>query len=286
MADTIIYKIKGHEKFTLREGWLNKGLLCVINDNRLFLGIEGADKLGVGSNMVKAIRYYMQSFKLIDESQTTGTTLSALGQVIYDNDLYFEDIFTMWLLHSNIAKNSERSTMWYLFFNKCNAEEFKKEELFELLKKELFKFIGKDNTPDSSIKDDIDVLLNMYSKSNENDDPEDKTSCPMATLGLIKKDKDIYIKQQPDLRKVSEWVILYEVSCMFGDGASSKSIDAIAEEIGNIYHMTKVTVNSYLDRLDNMGYIRVDRTAGLDVIYPIKMMQSIDVIKEYYKQHK
>lgn len=286
MADKIIYKIKGHEKFTLREGWLNKGLMCVVNDNRLFSGIEGADKLGVGSNMVKAIRYYMQSFKLIEESASTGTILSNLGQVILANDVYFEDVFTLWLLHSNIAKNSERSTMWYLFFNKCNAEEFKKDDLFDLLSKELYIFIGNDKTPKSSIHDDIDVLLNMYSKNKENDDPEDKNNCPLASLGLIKKEKDLYIRQQPDLRKISEWVVLYELSCMFSAGDKSKSIDEIAESIGNIYNLTRVTVNSYLDRLDNMGYIEVNRTAGIDVIYNNKIPQPIDVIKEYYKQHK
>lgn len=286
MADKIIYKIKGHEKFTLREGWLNKGLMCVVNDNRLFSGIEGADKLGVGSNMVKAIRYYMQSFKLIEESAATGTILSDLGRVILANDVYFEDVFTLWLLHSNIAKNSERSTMWYLFFNKCNAEEFKKDDLFDLLSKELYIFIGNDKTPQSSIHDDIDVLLNMYSKNKENDDPEDKNNCPLASLGLIKKEKDLYIRQQPDLRKISEWVVLYELSCMFSAGDKSRSIDEIAESIGNIYNLTRVTVNSYLDRLDNMGYIEVNRTAGIDVIYNNKIPQPIDVIKEYYKQHK
>jgi hypothetical protein len=44
-----------------------------------------------------------------------------------------------------------------------------------------------------------------------------------------------------------------------------------------------VTVNNILDRLDTAGYIRVDRTAGLDLIYPDGMITSDEVIKEYYK---
>jgi len=285
MAEKVSYKLKGHEKFPLREGWLNKGLLCVKEDNKLFSGFEGADKLGVGSNMVKAIRHWMQAFNLIDESQRDGTRLSELGEIIADNDINFEDIFTLWLLHSNIAKNKERSTIWYLFFNKCEAEEFKKDDLFHLLKKELFKYIGNDNSPDSSIKDDIDVLLNMYSKSRNNDDPEDKNNCPMAALGLIKKEQEVYFKQQPDLRKISKWVILYELSDMF-IGEASLSIEKIAEEISNIYHLTRVTVNGFLDTLDNMEYIKVDRTAGLDIVYPVNLLQPAEVIKEYYRQHK
>lgn len=286
MIEKITYKIKGHEKFTLREGWLSKGLSCVENDNRLFSGKEGADKLGVGSNMVKAIRYYMQCFNLIVESSAKGVRLSDLGRLICDNDLYLEDDFTLWILHSNIAKNREKATLWYLFFIRCNAEEFRKEELFELLKQEVIKFTGKDTIPDKSIKDDIDVILNMYSKNIDIDDPEDKMKCPLATLGLMKKDKEMYVRKQPDLRKIDEWIVLYELSCLFIDREESKSIEEIAEMISKIYGMTRVTVNGYLDRLSNLEYIKVDRTAGLDVVYPINLDGPIEVIREYYNQHR
>lgn len=41
--------------------------------------------------------------------------------------------------------------------------------------------------------------------------------------------------------------------------------------------------NEYFDRLDAAGYIRVDRTAGLDMIYLIQDMNAIDVLEKYYK---
>lgn len=286
MSDNRKFRVSGHEKFPLREGWISKGILCVSRDNKLFSGVEGADKLGVGTNMVKAIRYYLQTFNLIEESVSKGSKLTPMGQVILKEDLNLEDTFTLWLLHSNLAKNIQDAVIWYLFFNKCNIEEFKEKEIVELLKKELFKLLETDSTKEGVIKDSIDVLLNMYSKNNENIDPEDKINSPMASLGLVKKDKDTYIKQQPDLRKVSEWVILYELSCIFEGGETTKSIDEVADTIGNVYNMSKVTVNGYLDRLENMDYIKVDRTAGLDVIYPINVKSPIDIIKEYYTQHK
>ena len=48
--------------------------------------------------------------------------------------------------------------------------------------------------------------------------------------------------------------------------------------------MTAVTANELLDKLDALDYIRVNRTAGLDVIYKIKNITAKDVIKEYYKK--
>ena len=50
-------KLKGHETFALREGWLNKGLAKVDANPKVFSENYGADALGVGSNMAKAIRY-------------------------------------------------------------------------------------------------------------------------------------------------------------------------------------------------------------------------------------
>ena len=48
-------KLKGHETFALREGWLNKGLAKVDANPKVFYENYGADALGVGSNMAKAI---------------------------------------------------------------------------------------------------------------------------------------------------------------------------------------------------------------------------------------
>lgn len=274
-------KLKGHEKFSLREGWITKGIRGVQNNPKVFTGNEGPDILGVGSNMVKSIRYWMQSFGLIEENPKEGAKLSDIGKLICDYDLYLEDYFSLWIMHSQIAKNDDRATVWYLFFNKCSAEEFVKEELFDVLKKELIVYAGTDSFPDGSLKDDIDVLLNMYSKNNVDDDPEDKNRSPLATLGLIKKEKDMYYKQQPDMRKFSDKVVLYELSILLY-GHDSISIDTIYDVTRKLYHLSRVTLNSILDRLDNMNYIKVDRTAGLDVIYPVNIGLPSEVLEEYY----
>lgn len=274
-------KLKGHEKFPLREGWLNKGIKGVQKNAKVFTGNDGPDILGVGTNMVKSIRYWMQCFTLIKENPKDGASLSDMGKLIEQYDLYLEDYFSLWILHSCIAKNDDRATVWYLFFNKCAAEEFKKDELFEVLKKELIVYAGTDTFPDGSLKDDIDVLLNMYSKNNFDDDPEDKNKSPFATLGLVKKEKDVYYKQQPDISKFNEKIVLYELAILF-EIQDTVSIDTVFEIIKGIYHLNRVTLNSILDKLENMGYIRVDRTAGLDVIYPVNVGKADEVIEEYY----
>lgn len=284
------YKIKGHESFMVREGWLTKGLIGVEGDNAIFSDlIKATEVLEVGANMVKSIRYWMNAFGLTEEIRNHGVLLSDLGNVVIDNDKYIEDDFTLWLLHSNIAKNKEKATTWYLFFNKCIVNEFTKEQLLPPMRRDLIAYAETDQFAETSLKSDIDVLLNMYSRQGKNDDPEDKNQSPFARLGLIKNDGNSYLRQQPRLNRFSEFIILYELSCMFYDhetddnmSVESVSIDKIAEVAFNLYNLTRVNINMILDRLDNDGYIRVDRTAGLDVIYPINIKEPLETVGDYY----
>ena len=274
-------RLKGHEKFHLREGWIAKGLYGVSANPRVFSGSDGTDQLGVGTNMVKSIKYWMLAMGLIKEGQKNGAELTDLGKMILKYDPFLEDDLSLWLLHSYIAKNNFRSTVWYLFFNKCQAEEFTKEELYTVLRKELISYAETDSFPESSLKDDIDVLLNMYSKDTKNDDPEDKNKCPLASLKLIKKEGDVYYRQQPDMRHFRDEIILYELGNIFEE-ESSIGIDYVAELAAKIYHLSRVAINTILDRLDNAGYITVNRTAGLDEIYPNKKISVKKIIEDYY----
>ena len=274
-------RLKGHEKFHLREGWIAKGLYGVSANPRVFSGSDGTDQLGVGTNMVKSIKYWMLAMGLIKEGQKNGAELTDLGKMILKYDPFLEDDLSLWLLHSYISKNNFRSTVWYLFFNKCQAEEFTKEELYTVLRKELISYAETDSFPESSLKDDIDVLLNMYSKDTKNDDPEDKNKCPLASLKLIKKEGNVYYRQQPDMRHFRDEIILYELGNIFEE-ESSIGIDYVADLAANIYHLSRVAINTILDRLDNAGYITVNRTAGLDEIYPNKKISVKKIIEDYY----
>ena len=55
------------------------------------------------------------------------------------------------------------------------------------------------------------------------------------------------------------------------------------EVLVKIFNMTAVMANDYFDRLDASGYLHVDRTAGLDMIYPVKDLNPLKVVEDYYK---
>jgi hypothetical protein len=288
--DRVLIKIKGHEKFALREGWLNKGVMAVQESPRIFLQSNAPETLGVGNNMVKSIRYWLKAFDLIEERAGVGAELTTFAQYIRNNDFYFQDMFTLWLLHSHLVKNATQATSWYLFFNNLDVEEYTKEQVEDALVYELEKYSGNEVNK-NSVKDDVAVLLHMYCKDKAaNYDPEEKNISPLSGLGLLIQSKGRYTKKQPDLSKLSEWVLLYELADVFEKTQSdSISIDSLYNGrggIGNIYNLSRVALNDYLDRISNMSYIKVDRTAGLDMVYKGFTESAEEIIVKYYEGHR
>ena len=54
---------------------------------------------------------------------------------------------------------------------------------------------------------------------------------------------------------------------------------------GKILNLNRIMINDFLDELQNKGYIIVNRTAGLDIVYPdqCKDFTQLDLLKMHYK---
>lgn len=279
-------RLQGHEKFSLRDGWISKGLTAVKENPLVFIGNEGPDILGIGNNMVKSLRYWLKACNLIDEKPGKGAWLTNLGETIIKYDSCIEKDFTIGVLHSQIAKNIEEATSWFMFFNRCDIDEMPKDKIESILLREIKKYAMGQNFSEKSVKNDLDVLLGMYGKSKEITDPEDKSISPFAQLQLIKYSDGNYSKICPDKRHINEWNVLYELSVMMENKDNISIERALNDECGLmcIYQLKSVIANEYLDKLEAMGYIRVDRTAGLDIIYKTREFTPNDVLKTYYNK--
>lgn len=280
MADKVKMRLQGHEKFALREGWISKGLDILTNEPDAFLRKDAPDLFGIGSNMVKSLRYWMKAMGLISDKG-----LTKLGEIISKYDPYIEDVFSLWILHSNIAKNLEEATSWFMYFNRCDAEELEKSQINSILLREISLYANGQTFSEKSVGNDVDIILNMYSKRNDSSDPEEKNVSPFAQLGLVKFSDGKYKKNQPEKKRFDEDIVLYELSCNISgnDGVSIERVLDDEKGLKRIYNMSGVMANEYFDRLDASGYIRVDRTAGLDMIYPLRELAPLDIIKEYYE---
>ena len=80
-------RLQGHEKFALREGWINKAFMLLPGNPDAFTRKDAPDLFGMGSNMVKSLRYWMRAFGLTNNS---GTELSEIGRLVAEYDPFLE----------------------------------------------------------------------------------------------------------------------------------------------------------------------------------------------------
>ena len=248
----------------------------------VFLRKDAPDIFGIGSNMVKSLRYWMRTLGL---TNSNGSALTDLAKIILQYDPYFEKSFTWWILHSNIARNKEEATTWYLYFNYCDADDLDKDEICAILYRELLKYAKGQKFSDKSLYNDIDVLLNMYGRVKDKTDPEDKSVSPFVQLGLVKNLNGKYVKCHPERKDFSEMTVLYELAIIMKERDNVSIEDVIESENGlrKIYNLTPVMANDYLDKLDAAGYLRLDRTAGLDMVYSVKKLSPAKIAIDYYQ---
>ena len=157
-------KFRGHETFYIRRNWIPKGIVNIIKDPSVFMGSHEnpMDILGIGANMVKSLRYWLQAVGISYEINTGKKVqnLTDFGKIISENDLYLEEEGTLWLLHYKLVSNKNFATTWYYFFNEFSLNEFTKEELENSLK--LYGIKNEIEISDRVVEDDISCLLNNH----------------------------------------------------------------------------------------------------------------------------
>lgn len=294
-AITLKYKIKGNESFGIREGWLNKGLSAIEENKNIFSESDAMDSLGVGSKMVKSIKYWLLASHLVKEKREKNSKHSLIpteyfGKIVKKYDPYFEDIFTLWIVHYYITSDIEFNTVWNLFFNKFTVTEFSKTAMVNKIVDESNKLYDKGNSLYNSIEADCGVILKMYSSSEEIvSDPEENLISPLSELGLLARgsERGNYMKTRPLYNKLDRLAVLYVIVSNFKDGKTSVDIDTLISQdnnIGKVFNLDRNMINDYLDRLRQDGFIQLNRTAGLDMVYVNNEITPAQILEIYYKQ--
>ena len=283
-------KIRAHDTFYLRRGWLHKGIKNICTNPKLFTrsDVNPCDALGIGKNMVKSLRYWMDAVGVMDEVAEGSQRLqrmSRLGSIINQYDPYYEEDGTNWIIHYMLAKNENQATAWYWFFNIFRVNTFDKE----LFVKELGEFLYTNYDYSCSPKmlsDEFNCLINTYCAKGRTVNPEDMMECPLVDLRLVEmvNNRD-YKKCIPDKDSIHPLIILAVIE----DQASNAEIliqDLLSKpcNVGKILNLDRATCFYYLEQLQKMGEIKVVRTAGLDVVKLKNSKDFYDIIQRYYKE--
>lgn len=283
------FHLKANASFTIREGWLTKGLRHVHASPSVFLEDNAVDLLGVGSAMVKSIRFWMQATGLSTEPRTgrRTQTLTELGEVIYEHDLYFEDYFTQYIVHSHLVSDPSLATVWYLLFNHFDAIRFTRENMTDALLDVFGQMTTKDFST-ASFRDDCGAALKTYvADQSKQASPEENMQCPLAALDLFAKtSKSTYERTIPPATKLHAMAVLYVIVNRM-NGRESISLDKLLTEpcnVGKVFHLNAYRLNAYLDELQSNEFLTIQRTAGLNMVYPKLNLTPIEVVSNYYRR--
>ena len=288
-------KFRAHETFFIRKGWLNKGMKYVNAKPDVFVDKEEnpMDVLGIGSNMVKALRYWLQAVGLTQEP-AHGRRVQAftdLGRSIFNSDRYIEELGTLYLLHYKLASNKSEATAWYYFFNEFTMSEFTKDDFVSAIQNYVLMSEEDASVALRSINDDFSCIINTYLpryKSNPSKiSPENNIDCPFGELGLIdilNKEKKIYKKSIPTPDSFNPWVVL----AVIVDQSAGRTEIGLNElltahcNIGRVFNLDAITMLDVLHQIEKLGEIKIIRTAGLDIIRILNQHSFQECVDIYY----
>lgn len=275
-------KFKKNESFYIRDGWFEKAI-NTIEENaniNIFAKNNGILMLGIGSNMVKGLRYWLQASNLIT-LESAKTALTNFGKCIFKYDRYFEDNFTWFLIHYFLCINYEECPIFYGIFNN-DIHSFKKNEAVNFLKQK-FSADGYD-TKEEYIDLDTSIFLKSYINDEIISNPEDNYVCPLSSLKFLKKNKDKIEKTKPLYHKLSYLIVYYALLQLYPKIDSFKIEDSFTMEKSPylLFNLDKNMYLQYLEQMRNNDLITINRTAGLNTVYFEKRMSLEQIFNEYF----
>lgn len=254
------------------------------------------DVLGIGANMVKALRYWLQAVGLTEEPNKGKRVqnFTIFGKSIFENDRYIEEMGTLYLLHYKLATNREEATAWYYFFNEFSMSEFSKEDFVTALHNYITmsgESKEKGNKAIRSLSDDFACIINTYLsryKLHQNKiAPENNIDCPLGELGLLdilNREKRTYKKSVPAVSTFDPWVVLAVIVDQAGERSEIGLNELLVApcNIGRVFNLDAITMLELLRKVEKTGEIKIIRTAGLDIIRINEQRTFQECVDVYY----
>lgn len=298
-----------HETFHIRDGWLYKGLKALTEDELIFLAEDAPERLGLGKNMVRALRFWMQATGLAHEEFSSGRKaqfLTPIGSLVLEYDPYLEHEGTIWLLHHHLISSYELATTWYWFFNHYVPVTFVYQDFSERLQQwiNIQRVTDTKSVAESSLRKDFDCLLRTYLPRPKGKLPEDVMESPFSALSLlttlIEKDEDtqrhirIYRFETGAPRIIPPLVFLYVLlKSQERERPSARQVglsDALREpmNVGRTFNIGMIALEDLLTELEDAFpdlSVRLTRTAGLDQL-TLPHILADDVLEMFYKEQR
>lgn len=282
----------GHQTFHPRFGWLKKGFDAVCTDERIFTREDATTFLGVGKNMVDAIRFWCLAAGLIEPHATVKNAHQPtdFGSMLISNetgfDPYIEDPTTLWLIHLEMVRPQSLLPVWWIALNEFEAVEFT-TDAFQASVVQTVRNSSIKQPNETSILKDVDAFIRMYGRKEitGRQTIEDQLDSPFRDLGMLtpagaKGEKlRFVIGEKANLSATAVAVACLDYIAASDRTANSISLGRLASDPNTPGHTMKLTVESiraYLEAVEHDKF-QVTNSAGS---YQLFLSDSASNIKQ------
>ena len=283
------YSFSGHESFQCKSLWLKKGYDYLIGGNS-FTDVDAVAKLGVGKNMVSAIRFWLRAFGL-----TNADELQPEAKYIFDSgtgrDPFAEDMNTLWLFHFLLVSSNVASIYNLLFVEyQREKKEFSRSELQSFIKRKCSIPEQKNVYNENTVRKDIGVLLKNYVAPKDLKAIEDFSSL-LIVLGLIidtgkqSTDKEqIYTFRTFDSSEIASEIILFALIQMKGTDYTV-SFDVL-QKLSLLFSMPMTTLIDVIRSLEISfpNTLVFTDNSGIKNVQFLRDIDGKEALNHYYDQ--
>ncbi len=289
-----------HETFPLRFSWLPKGVQALERDPKVFESEDATVRLGVGRNMVNAIRYWLRASQMMSADSYEFTELCRLLLSKNGYDPYLEDEGTIWLLHWLVSSNATLSTSVFWFFNYFQKREFSSDELQTALHDFLEDQITKGKRPaKNTIRADAAVILRMYTQSKivQRMPLEDVLDSPFALLKLVqhKSNEKMFVSRLIENSSIPIEILGFSVV----QSLREREVNILPIEDlmycntgfaapGSVFRLTE---NEFVRKLERLALglpncLEIRESSGIHQVFLLdENLTPLDLISQYYEEN-
>ena len=280
LTDAAVRSFARHETFHPRYGWFRKAYAVAAADPYAFGREDAPVVIGVGKNMVRAIRFWGLAAKLITEDPQSPNRRAPQfvptrrGHALFGDrgwDPYMEDPGTLWLLHWLLLAPPSRLPVWWLAFNEFNAVEFSDADLAEAVGAQLEAVADWTPPHESSVRKDLTVLLRTYAPAERSrrGSIDDRLDGPLRELNLLRRSPATGLNRftlgpKPTLPPAVVPYAVLDYIDRTGSHSRTITLGRLAHEPGSPGRAFKLNEPELLAALEPA----VDRTDGLDLTTP------------------
>ena len=283
-----------HESFHLRYGWLKKAYEQVKDDGGVFTNERATVLLGVGKNMVRAIKFWGLASKLFEEDGPGNVRPTDLGIALLDDDKgydpYLENMETLWLIHWMLLSKPCKLPVWWLIMNKFSAGNV---PVMDIRRDVETGVRGAETwtTPSmNSVKRDVDAFIHTYAAKDGSPSIEEYLDCPLRQLRLVRHESNHMRFSFGRKDGLTPGVVAYACLHYMGKASiTSRSvpISRLASEYGSVGLTFKIGEDDIASSLrDAIGFgVSVENVGGAPHLIRERDNCSMeDVLKSVYAE--